>query len=123
MDKGGLGGSGLGDPFQADAAAGWRLEPDFDHLDAAKLVKQLPWGQGGGTGLEFMFQTHPQTVSQESDHEVSFDPLWGEVPNGPDGKIAFEGTEYGFDFGQLDVEAPRPHPRGPPSPPAPHADH
>jgi len=40
------------------------------------------------------------TVSQECDHVVSFDPLWGEVPNGPDGKIAFEGTENGFDFGQ-----------------------
>jgi hypothetical protein len=30
-----------------------------------------------GRCLEFMFETHPQTISQESDHEVSFDPLIG----------------------------------------------
>ena len=107
MDKGGLGSFGLSNPFQADAPAGSQLEPDFDHLDAPKLVKQLPRGQGGGAGLEFMFETHPQTVAQECDHEVSFDPLWGEVPNGPDGQIAFKGTENGFDFGQLDVLGPK----------------
>jgi hypothetical protein len=47
MDKGCLGCFGLSDPFQADAAAGSQLEPDFDQLDPTKLVKQLPWGQGG----------------------------------------------------------------------------
>ena len=44
MDKGGLGSFGLSNPFQADAAAGSQLEPDFDHLDGPKLVKQLPRG-------------------------------------------------------------------------------
>ena len=41
---GGLGGFGLSNSLQADAAAGTQLEPGFDHLDTAKLVKQLPWG-------------------------------------------------------------------------------
>jgi hypothetical protein len=55
--------------FQADAAAGSQLESDFEHLDPAKLVKQLPRGQGGGADLEFTFKTHPQTLSQECDNE------------------------------------------------------
>ena len=59
MDKGGLGSFGLSNPFQADAATGSQLEPDFDHLDAPKLVKQLPRGQGWGTGLECKRQTNP----------------------------------------------------------------
>jgi hypothetical protein len=38
MNEGGLGSFGLGNPLQADATAGTQLEPDFDHLNAAKLV-------------------------------------------------------------------------------------
>jgi hypothetical protein len=49
MDKGGLGSFGLSNPFQADAATGSQLEPDFDHLDAPKLVKQLPRGHAFGS--------------------------------------------------------------------------
>lgn len=45
VDKGGLSGFGLGDAFQANAAASAKLKPDFHHLDAGKLVEQLPWGQ------------------------------------------------------------------------------
>jgi hypothetical protein len=32
------------------AAAGAKLEPDFDHLIAGKLIEQLPWGQRGRAG-------------------------------------------------------------------------
>jgi hypothetical protein len=39
------------------------LREDIDHLDAPKLVNRLPRGQGGGAGLEFMFETHPPTVA------------------------------------------------------------
>ena len=45
VNKGSLSGFGLSDAFQANAAASAKLEPDFDHLNAGKLVKQLPWGQ------------------------------------------------------------------------------
>jgi hypothetical protein len=44
MDNGGPASFGLCNPFQADAAAGSQLEPDFDHVDALQLVKQLPRG-------------------------------------------------------------------------------
>jgi hypothetical protein len=42
MDEGGLSGFGLSDGFQADAAPSAKLEPDFHHLNAGKLIEQLP---------------------------------------------------------------------------------
>ena len=59
MHKGSLGSFWLGDALQADAAAGAQFEPNFHHLDAAKLVKQLPWRQGRGAGFEFVFEANP----------------------------------------------------------------
>ena len=106
MDEGGLGGFGLSDAFQADAAPSAKLEPDFHHLKAGKLVEQLPWRQRGRAGFEFVLKTHPQAVSQEGDHDMGFDPLGGEVPDRTDGQVAFECAEDGFDFGELDVLAP-----------------
>ena len=110
MDEGGLGGFGLSDAFQADAAPSAKLEPDFHHLKAGKLVEQLPWRQRGRAGFEFVLKTHPQAVSQEGDHDMGFDPLGGEVPDWTDGQVAFECAEDGFDFGELDVLAPRVQP-------------
>ena len=52
-------------------------------------------------GFQFVLEAHPQTVSQEGDHDVGFDPLGGEVPDRPDGQVAFERTENGFDFCKL----------------------
>ena len=37
---------------------------------------------------------------------MGFDSFRGEVPDGPDGQVAFESAEDGFDFGKLDVLAP-----------------
>jgi hypothetical protein len=54
-----------------------------------------------------VLEAHPQTVSQEGDHDVGFDPLGGEVPDRPDGKVAFERVEDSFDLGKLDVLAPK----------------
>lgn len=53
-----------------------------------------------------MLEAHPQTVSQEGDHDVGFDPLGGEVPDRADGQVAFERAENGFDFCKLNVLAP-----------------
>ena len=41
MDRGSF---GLSDAFQAVAAAGAQLEPEFDRPDAGKLVEQLTLG-------------------------------------------------------------------------------
>jgi hypothetical protein len=76
-------------------------------LDTAKLVKQLPGTQGRGAGFKFVFETDPKTVSQEGNHDVGFDPLGGKMPDWPDGQVAFESTENGFDFGQLNVLGPK----------------
>ena len=92
MNECGLRSFGLSNAFQADAATGAELEPDFHYLDAGKLVEQLPWGQGGRAGFKFALETHPQAVSQEGDHDVGFDPRGGEVPDRTDGQIAFECT-------------------------------
>jgi len=105
VNKGGLSGFGLSDAFQADAAASAKLEPDFHHLNAGKLVEQLPWGQRRCAGFKFVPEAHPQTVSQEGDHDVGFDPLGGEVPDRPDGQVALERAEDGFDFCKLNVLA------------------
>ena len=106
MNKGGLSGFGLSDAFQADAAASAKLEPDFHHLNAGKLIEQLPWRQRGRAGSKFVLKTHPQAVSQEGDHDVGFDALRGEVPDRTDGQVAFERAENGFDLGKLDILAP-----------------
>ena len=106
VDEGGLRSFGLGDAFQADAAASAKLEPDFHHLDAGKLIEQLPWGQRGRAGSKFALKTHPQAVSQEGDHDVGFDPLGGEVPDRTDGHIGFERADDSFNLGELDVLAP-----------------
>ena len=80
----------------ANAAASAKLEPDFHHLNACKLVKQLPWGLIGGAGFEFVLEAHPQAVSQEGDHNVGFDPLGGEAPDRADSQVALERAEDGF---------------------------
>ena len=103
MDEGGLSGFGLSDAFQADAAPSAKLEPDFHHLNAGKLIEQLPWGQRGRAGSKFVLKAHPQAVSQEGDHDVGFDPLGSEVPDRTDGQIAFERADDGFHLSELDV--------------------
>jgi hypothetical protein len=45
VDKGSLSSFGLSNAFQADAAASAKLKPDFHHLNAGKLVEQLPRSQ------------------------------------------------------------------------------
>jgi hypothetical protein len=45
VDEGGLSSFVLSDAYQADAAASAKLKPDFHHLNAGKLVEQLPWSQ------------------------------------------------------------------------------
>ena len=107
MNKSGLSSFGLSHPFQADTAAGPQFEPDFDQLDAAELVEQLPGAQRRRAGFEFVFETDPQTVPQKGDHEMGFDSFGGEVPDWTDGKVAFESPENGFDFGELDVLGPK----------------
>ena len=47
--------------------------------------------------------THRQ-VSEEGDHDVGFDQLGGEVPDRPDGQVAFERAKDGFDFCKLNVD-------------------
>jgi hypothetical protein len=59
MDEGGLGGFGLSDALQADAAPGAKLEPTFHHLNAGKLIEQLPWAQRGRAGSEFVVEAPP----------------------------------------------------------------
>ena len=71
------------------------------------MVEQLPGGQGRGAGLEFVFEAYPQTVPQEGDHDVGFDPLGCKMPDRADGQVAFERAENGFDFGKLDVLGPK----------------
>src|SRR5262245_3175373 len=82
-------------------------KPDFHHFDATKLVEQLAWAQGRGAGLEFVFEAYPQTVSQEGDHDVGFDPLGCKMPDRADSQVAFERAENGFDFGKLNVLDPK----------------
>ena len=71
------------------------------------MVKQLPRGQRRGAGLELVFEAYPQTVSQEGDHDVGFDPFGGKVPDRADSQVAFERAEDGFDFSERDVLGPK----------------
>ncbi len=59
----------------------------------------------GALALSFADDTSIMRI-QEGDHLVGFDSFRGEVPDGPDGQVAFESAEDGFDFGKPDVLAP-----------------
>ena len=56
IDERGLRRLGLGDPLQAEATARAQLEPDFHQHDAPKLVEQLPRGEAGRGGAQFVFE-------------------------------------------------------------------
>jgi hypothetical protein len=93
----------LSDTRQTNPAAFAEIEPDFDKDDLLKRMNDLGWSETSGGGPQFLLQTDPETVTQESNQDVGFDPSRNPVKDGPQIQLAFERAEDGFNFGELNV--------------------
>jgi hypothetical protein len=65
---------GLSNARQANLAASTQIKPDFDHQDLLESVQDLSGRQTATEGTKLLFEADPQTISQEGDENMSFDP-------------------------------------------------
>jgi len=65
---------------------GWQTE--IDHLDGGELLESTARGQSRRQCMQATLQRDLQTISQERDEDVGFDPLFVLVEDGADGEVA-----------------------------------
>ena len=88
-----------------NSAAGW--QHDVDHLQAAQLRENATRFVAESRLLTHLAQCFPEDVRQETDEDVSQNPLLFLVPDRADLEVAFVDAERGFRFGQLNVRLPQ----------------
>jgi hypothetical protein len=96
----------LGDARQTNPAPFAQIEPDFNQDNALEGVNDLGWSETTGSGAQLLLQADPETVAEEGDQDVGFNPSLESVKNRPQAQLAFECAKHGFKVGQLDVLTP-----------------
>ena len=72
----------------------------------AEGVNDLGWSETSGGGAQLLLQADPETVAEEGDQDVGFNPLLKPVKDRPQAQLAFECAKHSFKVGQLDVLTP-----------------
>jgi hypothetical protein len=79
---------------------------DIDHPDGGAFLQGGPWGQARREGAQTGLQGDLETIGEEGDENVRFDPSIHLVVNRPNTQVTFEFFERLFDFGRLDIPGP-----------------
>src|ERR1700726_963938 len=80
---------------------------DIDHLDGGELLERTPRGQSWCQSMQAALQRDLQTIGQERDEDVGFDPALLVVEDRPYRQIALQVLERLFDGNELRVELPQ----------------
>ena len=100
-------GIGLGVAAEDQRAPVGGREVDVEHLDGGKLVERGSRGEPCGERAESGAQRDVQTIGQEGDDAMRFDPLLQLVVDRSQSEIVLEGFERRLDLDQLNVELPQ----------------
>ena len=94
----------LGVAGQQQLSVGCR-QMNIDHLDGGELLESAPRGQSWCQCMEATLQCDLQTIGQERDEDVGFDPALLLVEDGPYRQITLQVLERLFDGDQLRVRS------------------
>jgi hypothetical protein len=83
-----------------------QIEPDFNKDDPLEGVNDLGWSETSGGGTQLLLQADPETVAEEGDQHVGFNPSLKPVKDRAQAQLAFECAKHGFKVGQLHVLTP-----------------
>jgi hypothetical protein len=81
---------GLSVACQQHLAAVGRGQMNIDHLDGGELLKTTARDQSWRQGMEATVQRDLQTISQERDEDMGFDPVLVLMEDRPYGQIALQ---------------------------------
>ena len=70
---------------------------DIDHLDGGELLERAPRGQSWCQCMEATLQRDLQTIGQERDEDVGFDPALVLMEDGPYRQVTLQVLERLFD--------------------------
>ena len=83
-----------------------RWQINVDHLHGREFLEHAARGEAWRERLQLLAERDVQAVGEEGDKDVRFDAPLFLVEHRPDGQIAFERFEGGFDLDELQIELP-----------------
>ncbi len=100
-------GVGLGVSGQDQPALIHGGNTDVDHLNRCELFHYRSGCESGSMSQETVLESDLKTVGQKGNQDVRIGSMFELMMDRADAQFALEGTEHGFDLGQLHVASPK----------------